>query len=140
MSAPNSPRKAATTRTSSQPQNPKKLAMNQPVTPQVADRLTRIHSDMVAMTNIVKLAQFAAEARRVLQGVEDLGRQNPEVASAIGESVEAPREWQVCEDVLGQVLGYAVNRLERDRDELELHIGEMHRSANTSSTQAGGAS
>jgi hypothetical protein len=136
MTAPTSSKKV-TPRTSN---NSQKTAMNQPTTPQVDDRLARIQTSMIDTTNVLKLARFAAEARRTLQGIEDLGRQNPEVASAIGESVEAPREWQVCEDVLGQVLGHTAHQLQTMQDELESAIGAMHRSANTGSAQTGSAS
>jgi hypothetical protein len=112
--------------------------MNQPANPQVDDRLRRIHSNMVAMTNVLKLAQFAAEARRTLQGIDDLGRRNPEVATAISNRVESCNEWTQCEDVLCQVLGCTVNHLERDQDELDRVIGAMHPSANTGSAQDDG--
>ena len=97
----------------------KNTAMNKLTSTQVATRLCSAHADITAMTNIVKLAQFAAEARRTLQGINDLGRLKPEVEAVISKHVEASHEWEMCEDVLGQVLNYAINRLERAQDEME---------------------
>jgi hypothetical protein len=113
--------------------------MNTATTNQVADRLARIQTSMIDMTNIIKLARFAAEARRTLKKIDDLANINPEVEAAINKHVEAKNEWEMCPDVVGEVLGYAINRLELDQDELESAISTMHRSA-TGSAQTGSAS
>jgi|GEM_PF-4683200 hypothetical protein len=125
MSAPTSP---------STPTQFKNTAMTQ-----ITDRLLSAHTEIVAMTNIVKLAQFATEARRTLQGINDLGRIKPEVEAANSRHVEASHEWEMCPDVVGQVLGYAITRLERAEDELERARMAMTESAANDSAQGGGA-
>ena len=58
------------------------------------------------LTEIVKLASFAAEARRVLEGIKDAAAYNPDMQKVIDNSSVHPHTWTEMDDSTGNVLDY----------------------------------
>jgi len=56
------------------------------------------------LTNMVKLTAFACEARRTLEGIGNALTHHEKAKDAIGQSVDAWRNWTVLQDVTGEVL------------------------------------
>lgn len=63
------------------------------------------------LTEIVKLASFAVEARRVLQGIKDAAACNPDMEKFIGNSSECPHTWTEMDDSTGNVLNHLAREL-----------------------------
>lgn len=68
--------------------------------------------ELMEMRNVLVLAAFAAEARRVLDGIELADRVYPEVGEKLGQVIEARRQWTLYDDTLSQVLNSVAERLE----------------------------
>lgn len=68
--------------------------------------------ELMEMRNVLVLAAFAAEARRVLDGIELAGQYRPELGQQLSELVEARRQWTMYDDTLPQVLSSMAERLE----------------------------
>lgn len=60
----------------------------------------------------VKLAAFAAEARRALNAIESIASTNPAISQRIQDSVTAFSGWSEIEDNLGEVLQNVASQLE----------------------------
>lgn len=71
----------------------------------VADELFQIR-------NIVSLAAFACEARRVLSEIDSAAQIRPELGSVLGEMVYARSNWQELGDCTGDVLNDVRARLD----------------------------
>jgi hypothetical protein len=56
------------------------------------------------LMNVIKLAAFATEARRVLEGIECVTLYRPEMAAVILESVPGSKSWTTQDDEVGSVL------------------------------------
>jgi len=88
-----------------------------------AQRLTTAADDLSFklgnLTEIVKLAAFASEARRTLTAIYDLGKVLPEVGDNIKQCVNSPHAWSEQHDNTGEVLFYIADELESVRDALE---------------------
>jgi hypothetical protein len=63
------------------------------------------------LTEIVKLAAFAAEARRTLTGIESVMHYRPEMREAITTSVSASSNWSDLPDNTGDVLNYVAGEM-----------------------------
>ena len=64
------------------------------------------------LTELVKLAAFAAEARRVLSGIHDVANCQPELQKAIMKAVPASNTWQGMADTFGEVLSQVARQLD----------------------------
>ena len=64
------------------------------------------------LTNLVKLAAFAAEARRVLSGIHDVANCQPELQKTIMRAVPASNTWLGMTDSSGEVLNYVARQLD----------------------------
>ena len=64
------------------------------------------------LTEIVKLAAFAAEARRTLSGIQDVMHYRPEMREAITNNVNSSANWSEMSDNTGDVLHYVANELQ----------------------------
>lgn len=64
------------------------------------------------LTEIVKLAAFAAESRRVLRDIKNAALYRPEMQKVIDDSSERPHTWMEMDDVTGNVLDYLSRQLE----------------------------
>lgn len=64
------------------------------------------------LTEIVKLAAFAAESRRVLNDITNSAAHLPEIAKFIENSSECAYTWEDMSDSTGNVLGYISMQLD----------------------------
>lgn len=64
------------------------------------------------ITEIVKLAAFAAESRRVLEGIRNVAHYRPEMQKVIEDSSKCPNTWTEMDDSTGNVLDYIARELE----------------------------
>ncbi|MDO8774295.1 MAG: hypothetical protein Q7K57_37395 [Burkholderiaceae bacterium] len=58
------------------------------------------------LTEIVKLASFAAEARRVLEGIKAGTAYNPDMQKVIDNCSACPHTWMEMDDSTGNVLDF----------------------------------
>lgn len=68
--------------------------------------------DFLDMRNIVLLAAFAAEARRVLTEIEGWKDIDPILAESLNARVAAGRQWTMHEDAVPEVLEGVARKLE----------------------------
>jgi hypothetical protein len=94
---------------------------------------------LLMMGEIVKLARFAAEARRTLDGISLVQQAYPEVDATIREHVDTAYEWDQCPDALGGVLGFASAEMEDAQQAMERAFMALKREASTGSPLNGGA-
>lgn len=64
------------------------------------------------LTEIVKLAAFAAEARRTLSRIQEVSDCHPDFKQTMADHVSAMGDWAEREDVAGSVLSYVAEQLE----------------------------
>ena len=69
---------------------------------------TKLHR----LTAIVKLAAFASEARRTLEGIDSVLSSHPKTFEAIRTSLSGPSNWVDMDDVVSDVLRDVGNRLD----------------------------
>lgn len=69
-------------------------------------------ADFMAMRNVLMLAAFAAEARRVLDEIEFVAGVFPEVDERLSKTVHARRQWMLYEDTIPEVLDGVAKQLE----------------------------
>lgn len=74
---------------------------------------------LLNLTEIVKLAAFAAEARRTLTAMHSLACALPDMGDTVRQCVNSPRAWMDREDNAGQVLLYVADELESARRAFE---------------------
>lgn len=99
----------------------------------LADAATT-HADALSMklynlTEIVKLAAFAAEARRTLTGIESVMHYRPEMREAITTSVPASSNWNDLPDNTGDVLHYVAGQMDDMQDDLLKGVYDLARAA-----------
>ena len=68
--------------------------------------------DFAALRNVVVLAAFAAEARRVLTDIHFVASAIPEIGEQLSRLVEANYQWTVYEDTLPEVLDGVAKQLD----------------------------
>jgi len=86
------------------------------------------------LTEIVKLAAFAAEARRTLSRIHEVADCHPHFKQIIADHVSAMGDWQEREDNLGGVLDNVVRQLEEVNSEFTETVHDLARA-----TKNGGA-
>ena len=88
----------------------------------IADAATEncsaISSKLHNLTEIVKMAAFAAEARRTLGEIQDLARLMPEFKSALKNETSNPNSWAELEDNTADVLDYVARQLKQVNSDL----------------------
>jgi hypothetical protein len=67
---------------------------------------------LLRITQIVKLAAFASEARRVLESIDRTATHSPDFRKTIEDGCEGSQTWAVLDDVCGSVLGCVADELE----------------------------
>lgn len=67
--------------------------------------------DFRAMRNVLVLAAFAAEARRVLTDLDFVVSSIPEMDERLSQMVHARRQWSVYEDTIPEVLDDVAEQL-----------------------------
>ena len=71
------------------------------------------------LNDIITLAAFAADARRTLDGIDEVKRWYPEVNERINARVTASCNWDTHQDTLPAVLTHVNDRLQRLLNESE---------------------
>ena len=56
------------------------------------------------LSNVVRLAAFACEAQRTLEGIESVLTHQPKAKKAVSKQVRASASWSEIDDVTGEVL------------------------------------
>lgn len=69
-------------------------------------------ADFMAMRNVLMLAAFAAEARRVLEDIEHVADSSPEIDRELSSRIQARRQWSMYEDTVPEVLEDVARQLE----------------------------
>ena len=83
--------------------------MSKPVTKQPMP--PEVWGELHSLKNIVALAAFASDARRTLEGIDEVRRWHPDTDMCINNRVAASRNWDTHEDVLSTVLAHVNDRL-----------------------------
>jgi hypothetical protein len=86
---------------------------------------TQIEADtgrLFQLANIVKLAAFAAESRRALEGYSRVLGHFPDADTAVSNTVSHCSQWQEQEDVLGEVLTDVGHQIEALIDDIERQV------------------
>jgi|GEM_PF-6787433 len=76
-----------------------------------------LFSKLYNLTEIVKLAAFASESKRVLEGIRNASEYRPEMQKAIRDNVTAWNNWSEMDDATSSVLAYAVIEMEAVNDQ-----------------------
>lgn len=73
---------------------------------------TQANTDFWELRNILTLAAFAAEARRVLQDIDVVSDGVPEVGKVLSRMVESRSQWSTFDDTLPDVINSVARQLE----------------------------
>jgi hypothetical protein len=73
---------------------------------------TQANTDFWELRNILTLAAFAAEARRVLDDIEVISRGVPEFNESLSKLINGRRQWMIFDDTLPDVINSVAIRLE----------------------------
>lgn len=73
---------------------------------------TQANTDFWELRNILTLAAFAAEARRVLQEIDVVSGGVPEVEKVLSGMVESRNQWSTFDDTLPDVINSVARQLE----------------------------
>ena len=76
-------------------------------------RFDEISLTLCNLTEIVKLAAFAAEARRTLAEIQDLARLVPVFQTTLKEEISNPNSWAELVDNTADVLDYVARQLKQ---------------------------
>lgn len=87
------------------------------ITDAATSKANALSMQMYNLIGIIKLAAFAAEAGRTLDGIRDVTDYRVDVKQAIADSVSAMGDWRERDDNAGEVLDYVARQLEEVRSE-----------------------
>ena len=104
-------------------------------------RFDEISLTLYNITEIVKLAAFAAEARRTLEGIRNALHYREEMQEVIRDSVLNSAQWSEMEDSAGDVLDYVARQLHQVNDDFNknFHGPSPARTAIREAEKMGGA-
>jgi DNA repair ATPase RecN len=68
-------------------------------------------ADFLAMRDVLMLAAFASEARRVLEDIDSVASDFPDIEERLSKLVRARRQWAVYEDTIPEVLDGVAQQL-----------------------------
>lgn len=93
------------------------------------------------LTEIVKLAAFAAEARRTLAGIDNTTHYQSEMREVIRTSVSNSENWDEMEDSMGEVLTFVARQLEKVNGDFTKNLYDLAHPGRgrTESEKIGGA-
>ena len=77
------------------------------------------------LTEIVKLAAFAAEARRTLKEIQWVMDYRPDMQEAISNDVRCCNNWAEMPDASADVLANVARQLEAVNDEFNDHLNDL---------------
>ena len=89
-----------------------------------ADSLALFH-----INNVVRLAAFACEARRTLQGIDDVLQYQPDVRESIADRVPAARNWTAFDDVASDVLQNLSTQIQALSESIDMRCFEVPKSS-----------
>ena len=75
------------------------------------DKADDLSSRLNILTELVKLAAFAVEARRVLSGIHEAKSSRPEFEKVITNAVPASNTWLTMDDGAGEILTHVAIQL-----------------------------
>ena len=90
-----------------------KSIINPPTADEYMARADDVSSRLYRLQNVAYLAAFAAAARRVLEGIEDVVAQLPELKKTISNHVEALNSLGEMKDVGPEVVEWVAQEMER---------------------------
>jgi hypothetical protein len=79
------------------------------------------------LIGVVKLAAFAAEARRTLDRIREVADCYPHFKQTIADHVPAMGDWQEREDNAGEVLDYVARQMDEVRSEFTETVHDLAR-------------
>jgi hypothetical protein len=88
------------------------------------------------LTEIVRLAAFAAESRRTLEGIKNAMHFRPEMQEVIDGAVPYASNWLEMEDTTGEVLRYTADQLEEVKSEFTESLYDLARAMPTGTDAA----
>jgi hypothetical protein len=91
------------------------------------------------LTEIVKLAAFASEARRTLEGIDSIMKHSPEMRAVVNASVDTSSNWKAMEDVTGNVLSYVAQELDAVNRDFTQTVYDLANAANATEKKGGAA-
>ena len=89
------------------------------------DKVYDLSLKLYHLTEIVKLAAFAAEARRTLKEIQRVVDWNPVMQEAISNSVRCANNWAAMPDASADVLADVARQLETVNDEFNEHLNDL---------------
>jgi len=96
-------------------------AANQPA-PKITDVADQASSKIHNLVNIVRLAAFACEARRVLEDIQRAAEITPDVEAYLGRQVEYIGEWAEHPDIAAQVLRDVAGQIDDTSNQLTNYL------------------
>jgi hypothetical protein len=106
------------------------------------ERAEVISLKLYGLTEIVKLAAFAVEARRTLGGIQHVMPDHPKAQAAINDNVPYSTNWAEMDNNTGEVLWYVSMQLEEVNGDATKNVYALARVASPSeatTAQEGGA-
>lgn len=91
------------------------------------------------LTEIVKLAAFASEARRTLEGIDAMMKYSPEIRVAVSANVATPGNWKALEDASSNVLSHVARQLESINDDFTRTVYDLANAASATAKNGGTA-
>ncbi|MDB5745095.1 MAG: hypothetical protein JWR68_3410 [Polaromonas sp.] len=91
------------------------------------------------LTEIVKLAAFASEARRTLKGIDSVMKHHPEMRADVTSSVDTSNNWLVMEDTTSTVLSYMARELEAVNSDFTQTMYDLANAASATAKNGGAA-
>ncbi len=92
---------------------------------EVEARNSELADEINNFARTVKLAAYAAEARRTLEAYSEAIAYFPDCEVFIKRTVSASRQWSTQEDVIGEVLTEAAMQIEQLASEIPTHFFEL---------------
>ena len=86
------------------------------MTDAATDKADDLSLQLNRLTDLVKLAAFAVEARRVLGEIHEAKSRQPELDKANMKAVPASNSWLTMDDNAGEILSYVAVQLEKVND------------------------
>lgn len=90
------------------------------------NQMVSASQELARLAKLVSLAAFACEARRILTGLSDLCQLDPALDARLAENIEAKNQWELQDDVSGDVLNLVSERLSELSEGVERAAYELH--------------
>lgn len=77
------------------------------------------------LTEIIKMAAFAAEARRTLGEIQDVARLMPDFKTTLKDETSNPNAWSELEDNTADVLDYVARQLQEVNGQFTTNLYDL---------------